>query len=335
MLFKKKQKNQAVNEFNQVVEGNSLSKDAWRRLKKNRMAVIGMILVIVYGLVALCAPILPIYPYDEIILDHQNLPPSLTKTAGELMLKNKLQTVYFDEWKSGNLKVTPEQDEQIKAWIKNNEAGKVWDVLYTEGEQQRAAGTFTFSKKNQKTYDRLLKKIDTDLLVTVKKAYYVDDNGKQTNLKSLNSDQLADLYSSMLGVDKALIVDGTKTEVENQVLTDIKSRDSEMTDEQAQSNLALELKSMGDKGFESRMKDSLYGKIINEGTNKIQRDLKKDAEEGSVTFPFNATRQVGDHLTLKVKATKMHERRYLLGTDYVGRDLMSRVIYGGDRKSVV
>ena len=36
----------ATNEFNQVV-GNSLGKDAWRRLRKTKMAVIGMIIVII------------------------------------------------------------------------------------------------------------------------------------------------------------------------------------------------------------------------------------------------------------------------------------------------
>lgn len=73
-----KKKEQAVNEFNQVVEGNSLGKDAWRRLKKNKMAVIGMVTVIVYVLLSAFAPLLPLHPYDEIILDHQQLPPRFT-----------------------------------------------------------------------------------------------------------------------------------------------------------------------------------------------------------------------------------------------------------------
>ena len=42
-LSLKKHEEQAINEFDQVVVGNSLTKDAWRRLKKNKMAVIGMI----------------------------------------------------------------------------------------------------------------------------------------------------------------------------------------------------------------------------------------------------------------------------------------------------
>jgi oligopeptide transport system permease protein len=53
-----KKQEQAVNEFNQVVEGNSLGKDAWRRLKKNKMAIIGMVTVIVYASSAF-APCIP------------------------------------------------------------------------------------------------------------------------------------------------------------------------------------------------------------------------------------------------------------------------------------
>ncbi len=74
-----------ANEFSQLVQGVSLSRDAWRRLRKNRMAVAGGLVVAVYMLVALLAPVLPIHSYTKIILDHQNLPPSLRHTAGELL----------------------------------------------------------------------------------------------------------------------------------------------------------------------------------------------------------------------------------------------------------
>ena len=61
----KRKKEQTVNEFNQVVVGNSLTKEAWKRLKKNRMAVFGMIVVIIYAIISFSASLLPIYPYDE------------------------------------------------------------------------------------------------------------------------------------------------------------------------------------------------------------------------------------------------------------------------------
>ena len=59
----KAEKKGATNEFDQVVQGNSLTKDAWRRLRKNKAAVVGMCVVIIYALISLCAGILPIYFY--------------------------------------------------------------------------------------------------------------------------------------------------------------------------------------------------------------------------------------------------------------------------------
>ena len=76
---------QNTNEFDQAIKGSSLNKDAWRRLKKNKMAITGLYIVIFYAIIAVAAPILPIYSYKKIILDHQHLPPTLTKTAGELL----------------------------------------------------------------------------------------------------------------------------------------------------------------------------------------------------------------------------------------------------------
>ena len=54
-LLNKQAEPQATNEFDQVIVGNSLSKDAWRRLKKNKMAVISVFIVIIYVLLAICA----------------------------------------------------------------------------------------------------------------------------------------------------------------------------------------------------------------------------------------------------------------------------------------
>lgn len=75
----------ATNEFNQPLAGTSLNKEAWRRLKKNKMAIGGLYIIILYALLCLSAPFLPIHSYKKIILDHKHLPPSLTKTGGELL----------------------------------------------------------------------------------------------------------------------------------------------------------------------------------------------------------------------------------------------------------
>ena len=77
-----------VNEFNQAVKPASLWDDAWRRLKKNKMAISGLFIVGFYFALSLLAPLLPIYSYSEQTIIHQNLPPSF-RTAGGLMLKLK------------------------------------------------------------------------------------------------------------------------------------------------------------------------------------------------------------------------------------------------------
>ncbi len=59
------------------------------------MAVFGMSIVIIFALLSAFAPILPLYPYDEIILDHQNLPPTLTKSAGDLMKYDKMKNLFL------------------------------------------------------------------------------------------------------------------------------------------------------------------------------------------------------------------------------------------------
>lgn len=88
-MFKfNKKADEAVNEFNQVMKPVSLWDDAWKRLKKNKMAIISLWIVLAYCLISLFAPILPIYPYEEQVLDHTNLPPSF-KPAGEVMIQQR------------------------------------------------------------------------------------------------------------------------------------------------------------------------------------------------------------------------------------------------------
>ena len=199
-----------TNEFEQVVVGNSLTKDAWKRLRKNKMAVLGMIIVILYALVSALAPILPLHPYDEIILDHQNLQPSWNTSAGELMMQNKKKELYFKAWKSGSLVLTAEQSALIKQWIDESKTNSVWNLCLKEGEKQLAAGTFTWSAAESKTLDKLQKKIDEQLFVDIKS---ISSDGK--SLKKVDSNTLASIYADLIGIDDvSLILDQTKKEMD-------------------------------------------------------------------------------------------------------------------------
>jgi oligopeptide transport system permease protein len=79
----------ARNQFDQPIRGVSLWLDAWRRLRRNRMAVVGLVLVVLYIIIAALAPVLPIYSFKQQVLDHQYLPPSLTKNAGQLLYERQ------------------------------------------------------------------------------------------------------------------------------------------------------------------------------------------------------------------------------------------------------
>ena len=80
----------AVNEFNQYVKPVSLWADAWKRLRRNRMAVLSIWVVGFYILIALSAPLLQsagiLHSYTEQIIDHQNLRPSF-RPSGELVVE--------------------------------------------------------------------------------------------------------------------------------------------------------------------------------------------------------------------------------------------------------
>ncbi|MEE8440232.1 MAG: ABC transporter permease [Spirochaetia bacterium] len=72
-------------------KGVSLGQDAWRRLKKNKMAMLGMVVVGLYALISLSAPILPIHSYKYQVLEHQFMGPSLTRTAGEMLVEQQIE----------------------------------------------------------------------------------------------------------------------------------------------------------------------------------------------------------------------------------------------------
>ena len=324
---KKNNENVATNEFNQVVVGNSLTKDAWKRLRKNKMAVVGMVIVILYALLSAFAPILPLHPYDEIILDHQNLQPSFNTSAGELMMQNKKKDLYFKAWKNGTLILTEDQSALIKDWIADNKTNSVWNLCLEEGEKQLAAGTFTWSEREQKTLDKLEKSIEEDLFVSIKT---ISKDGE--NLKKSDSNSLAEIYASILNInDTQLIIDQTEKEMDAFVFNTIEmdaDLKKALSDDDKSALIAKEIAKMSESEYESHLADNLYGKIEAQLLRELTKQLENENEEGILTFPYKSELSLYD-LDLKFESTKVHERHYLLGTDYSGRDLLSRIIYGG------
>jgi oligopeptide transport system permease protein len=111
-----------TNEFDQEMAPVSLWKDAWRRLKKNKMAFAGLVIIAVYFVVTLLAPVLPIYKNEDQVVAHANLPPSLRR-AGEVMLESRVAYMKKTMEADGRAELNDEekaQVEQMKADVASN-----------------------------------------------------------------------------------------------------------------------------------------------------------------------------------------------------------------------
>jgi oligopeptide transport system permease protein len=132
MLFSRKKVDAALNEFNQNVKAVSLSQDAWKRLKKNKMAIAGLALVALYGVVSILAPVLPFYPYARQEILHIYLPPSFEK-AGTVMLRTReayLARVMRREGRSG---YTGAEQAELAAMRADIETNPVHQRVYLLG----------------------------------------------------------------------------------------------------------------------------------------------------------------------------------------------------------
>ena len=112
MIFSRKKIDEALNEFSQNVKPVSLYRDAWNRLKKNKMAMFGMVVVFIYFIVSLLAPVLPFYDYAEQEMMHINMPPSF-KPAGEVMVRTR--EAYYSKLmaKEGRSQYTAAEKEEL------------------------------------------------------------------------------------------------------------------------------------------------------------------------------------------------------------------------------
>ncbi|TXT50182.1 MAG: oligopeptide transport system permease protein [Spirochaetes bacterium] len=102
----------AVNEFNQVMKPVSLWADAWKRLRKNKMALVSLYVVSFYILITISAPLLTslgvIHSNREQVIYNATLPPSF-KPAGELVLdKLEKRIVALEETIAEQAKYKPD-----------------------------------------------------------------------------------------------------------------------------------------------------------------------------------------------------------------------------------
>ena len=326
-----RKKNVTTNEFNQVIEGTSLTKEAWKRLKKNKMAVFGMVVVIIYALVAAFANLLPLYPYDEIVTDHQHLKPSLTKTSGELLLEKKYKDVFTSAWKGGRLVLSDEENEKVTDWVMNDNTNKAWNLLYERGMEALENGTLTLSASEQKQIDKTKDKIESDIMVTIKKLYG-NINGEKVNLSKATTDQLYHVYANISGADIQKLQETVDKELLASIKNSIKSSDSDgaLSQEDIDSAALAQFENYSNKEYDSLVKANLYGKISAQANKTALKQIKADIKAGKeMQFPIDSELELGNGISADLEVSKTNERRYIFGTDYLGRDLLSRIIYGG------
>jgi oligopeptide transport system permease protein len=122
MFFSRKKIDAALNEFNQNLKPVSLSQDAWKRLRKNKMALFGLAVVLLYIGVSIFAPLLPVYPYERQEIQHIYLPPSLEK-AGTVMIRTReayLARVMARDGRTGYNEAERAELEAMRADIETN-----------------------------------------------------------------------------------------------------------------------------------------------------------------------------------------------------------------------
>lgn len=321
MATLKNESKQAVNEFDQELKGNSLGKDAWKRLKKNKMAVLSIVVVTLYAFLSLAAPILPIYSYKEIIMDHQHLRPSLTKTAGELMIEKKLKDLYFMAWRNGRYEISAEEEAKVEQMSPNQK----WDYFYALGQQ----GLIPLTDQEQRSLARMQEKIDTELQYDIKRIDYVADSGKRVKLTSLDSTELAGIYSMVGGDSVEEILERANRQILQQVSSQTKVENDGIPEEEMEKLVAKTIENLTDKQKEELLVSNISNRIAGEIEDFAEDELEQIVEAGNQKFPLTITVDVNDRLSAKVSASKLHDRRYYLGTDYSGRDMLSRIIYGG------
>jgi oligopeptide transport system permease protein len=121
-----------TNEFDQTMKPVSLWADAWRRLKKNHMAFAGLIIIAFYFTICLASPILPIYPYEEQVVSHQNLPPSF-HPAGKVMLETRTAYMKQTMEADGRTEFTADEKSQIDAMAQDVQSNPVHKRVYLLG----------------------------------------------------------------------------------------------------------------------------------------------------------------------------------------------------------
>lgn len=97
----------------QDIVPRSLTKEAFQRLRKNILAMIGFGVVVIYIVIALVAPLLPLYSFRYQVIEHRDLPPALGRIAGALWYEREYEFLTSLAAKEGRSSLNEEEQTRL------------------------------------------------------------------------------------------------------------------------------------------------------------------------------------------------------------------------------
>lgn len=114
------------------IKGISLWRDAWRRLRRNRAAMVSLVFLILLSLLALSTPLLPLQSPSETNLDNTQSPPALT--AASMPLSDALAdhdkavaALEAERRQAASDNKRQDIDLQIEALVRGSPLRKYWN----------------------------------------------------------------------------------------------------------------------------------------------------------------------------------------------------------------
>ncbi len=128
----KQQEQQNISEEERKYQKTSLIADAWKRLQRNKLAVVGMIILLIFIIMAIFAPV--IAPYDPIKIHwgDEALPPFWMQTASQDTVVDEKNTVE----PAGESSADQEQEWNTSGENSSSQSNSDWSTGDTENNSK-------------------------------------------------------------------------------------------------------------------------------------------------------------------------------------------------------